>query len=97
MINSSCFAGVDSDSLSDLNTDNILDLPAAEAASFPQTATIKSIAIKGINNKIPPYYFNYFINSNIAASNVLSVSILHIHRVTTAVCLSAYLLIILRP
>ena len=55
MINSSCFAGVDSDSLGDLNTDDVLDLPAAEAATFNELATIKSIAIRGVKNKTPLY------------------------------------------
>jgi hypothetical protein len=61
---SNCFAGV---------ADGITGLPVAEAACFPQTATIKSIAIKGIKTEPSPYY----INSNIAAANILSASIVY--------------------
>ena len=64
MINSSCFAGV---------AEGITGLPTAEATSFPETATIKSIAIKGIRTESSPYY----INSNIAAANILSVSVVY--------------------
>jgi hypothetical protein len=60
MTDSICFAGV---------AEGITGLPAAEAASFSETATIKSITIKGIK-KEPSY-----INSNIAAANILSASI----------------------
>jgi len=54
IIDSSCFAGV---------AEGITGLPAAEAASFSETATIKSITM--------PYY----ISSNIAAVNILNASI----------------------
>jgi hypothetical protein len=64
MTNSSCFAGV---------KDGITGLPIAETESFPQTATIKSFAIKGIKGESAPY----FINSNIAAANILSASIVY--------------------
>jgi hypothetical protein len=64
MINSTCFAGV---------ADGITGLPTAEATSFPQTASIKSIAIKGAKGELPPY----FINSNIAAANILSASLVY--------------------
>jgi hypothetical protein len=62
MIDSNCFAGV---------AEGIAGLPAAETASFSETATIKSIAVKGIKTEPSPYY----INSNIAAANIISVSI----------------------
>jgi hypothetical protein len=72
MINSSCFAGVDSAYLVDVNAhDEVLDLPPVLDDTFNETATIKSIAIKGIKGENPPY----FINSNIAAVNVSSVYI----------------------
>jgi len=61
MINSACFAGV---------ADGIAGLPAAGIASFPVTATIKSITIKGIKGEP-----NSVINSNIAAANILSASL----------------------
>jgi hypothetical protein len=61
MINSACFTGV---------ADGITGLPAAEIASFPVTATIKSITIKGIKGEP-----NSVINSNIAAANILSASL----------------------
>ena len=64
MIDSNCFAGV---------AEGITGLPAAETASFSKTATIKSIAIKGIKTESSPYY----INSNIAAANILSASIVY--------------------
>jgi hypothetical protein len=64
MVNSTCFAGV---------AEGITGLPAAETASFPSTAAIKSIAIKGIKTEQSPYY----INSNIAATNILSVSVVY--------------------
>jgi hypothetical protein len=64
MTDSNCFAGV---------ADDITGLPIAEEASFPETATIKSISIKGIKGESAPY----FINSNIAAKNILSVSLLY--------------------
>jgi hypothetical protein len=64
MTDSNCFAGV---------TNGITGLPNAEAASFDNTATIKSIAIKGIKKEPAPYY----INSNIAAANILSASIVY--------------------
>ena len=59
IIDSNCFAGV---------AEGITGLPAAEAASFSETATIKSVAVKGIKGVSKPYY----INSNIAAVNILS-------------------------
>jgi uncharacterized repeat protein (TIGR03803 family) len=62
IIDSNCFAGV---------AEGITGLPAAETASFSETATIKSITIKGIKTELSPYY----INSNIAAANILSASI----------------------
>jgi hypothetical protein len=64
MTDSVCFAGV---------AEGITGLPPAKKASFPETATIKSIAIKGIKSELPPY----FINSNIAAANILSVSVVY--------------------
>jgi hypothetical protein len=64
MKDSSCFAGV---------AEGISGLPTAEAASFPEAATIKSIAIKGIKGESSPF----FVNSNIAAFNILSVSIVY--------------------
>ena len=68
---SNCFAGVDYSSLKDLNVDYVFDLPVANAANFSETATIKSIAIKGVKDDDPPN----FVNSNLAAANILSVSI----------------------
>ena len=62
IIDSNCFAGV---------AEDINGLPVAEANSFDNTATIKSIMIKGIKTEPSPYY----INSNIAAANILSASI----------------------
>ena len=62
MTDSNCFAGV---------TEGITGLPVAEAASFDNTSAIKSIAIKGIRGAYAPF----FINSNIAAKNILSASI----------------------
>jgi The GLUG motif len=62
IIDSNCFAGV---------AEGITGLPAAETASFSETATIKSVAVKGIKGVSKPYY----INSNIAAVNILSASI----------------------
>ena len=64
IIDSNCFACV---------ADNNTGLPVAEAASFSETATIKSIAIKGIKGESAPF----FVNSNIAARNILSVSIVY--------------------
>jgi hypothetical protein len=64
MINSTCFAGV---------AEGITGLPAAETASFPETASIKSVAIKSIKGELPPY----FINSDIAAANILNASIVY--------------------
>ena len=64
MIDSSCFAGV---------AEGITGLPVAEAASFSQTATIKSFAIKGVKGESTPF----FSNSNIAATNILSASIVY--------------------
>ncbi len=64
IIDSNCFAGV---------AEGITGLPAAEAASFSEAAAIKSFAIKGIKGETPPW----FINSNIAAANVLSASIVY--------------------
>ncbi|MGD0552784.1 MAG: C10 family peptidase [Sedimentisphaerales bacterium] len=71
MKNSVCFAGVNSAYLVDVNADGVLDLPVADSNTFSKKATIKSIAIKGIKTEPLPYY----INSNIAAANILSVSI----------------------
>ena len=48
-------------------------MPAADAANFTENATIKSIAIKGIKGNTPPF----FANTNVAAKNVLSVSIVY--------------------
>jgi hypothetical protein len=64
IIDSNCFAGV---------AEGITGLPVAEAVNFPETATIKSFAIKGIKTEPSPYC----INSNIAAANILSVSIVY--------------------
>ena len=64
MFDSNCFAGV---------AEGITGLPAAETASFPEKATIKSIAIKGIKGEAVPY----FINSNIAAAQILSASLVY--------------------
>jgi hypothetical protein len=68
---SNIFAGVSDTSIKDENIDDVLDLPTADAANFNETATIKSIAIKGVKDDSPPY----FVNSNVAATNVLSISI----------------------
>jgi len=65
MTNSSCFAGT-SESITG-------GLPAADGATFILVATIKSIKIKGIKNEPSPYY----VNSNIAAPNILNLSILY--------------------
>jgi subtilisin family serine protease/predicted pyridoxine 5'-phosphate oxidase superfamily flavin-nucleotide-binding protein len=64
MIDSNCFAGV---------ADGITGLPAAGRASFSERATIKRIAVKGIKGSSPPF----FINSNIAAANIISASIVY--------------------
>jgi hypothetical protein len=70
IIDSSCFAGVTA--ITDVNAaDGVLDLPSAEESNFDETATIKNITIKGIKTEAYPYY----INSNIAAANILSVSL----------------------
>jgi hypothetical protein len=66
---SNCYAGVAY--LKDLNIDYVFDLPAANAANFSETATIKSIAIKGVKDYDPPH----FVNSNLAAADILSVYI----------------------
>jgi predicted outer membrane repeat protein len=66
-VNSSCFAGVASAYLVDLNADEVFDLPLVLGDTFDQTATIKSIAIKGIKGET-----YCFINSNIAAANISS-------------------------
>jgi hypothetical protein len=72
MRNSVCFAGVADAYLVDVNAaDGVLDLPPVLDDTFNQTATIKSIAIKGIKGEDP----NFFINSNIAAKNVSSIYI----------------------
>jgi hypothetical protein len=66
---STCFAGVDSAAIN-----SVFDLPAANAANFSLVpATIKSISIKGYKGESPPY----FVNSNIAAANILSLSLLY--------------------
>ena len=71
MFNTSCFAGVDPTYFVDLNADGVLDLPHVFGDTFNQTATIKSIAIKGIKGEDP----NFFINSNIAAYHIDSISV----------------------
>ena len=72
MINSVCFAGVSPAYLVDVNAaDGVLDLPPVLDDTFNETATINSIAIKGIKSENPLY----FINSNIAAKNVSSMYI----------------------
>jgi hypothetical protein len=72
MVNTSCFAGVADACLVDVDAaDDVLDLPPVLGDTFNETATIKSIAIKGIKGVNSPY----FVNSNIAAANILSVSI----------------------
>jgi hypothetical protein len=72
MQSSSCFAGVADACLIDVDAnDGVLDLPPVLDDTFSQDATIKSITIKGVKGLAPPY----FINSNIAAANILSVSI----------------------
>jgi hypothetical protein len=65
MVDSSCFAGV--------SEVGIFDLPPADPASFNNTSTIKSIAIKGIKDAAAPF----FVNSNIAAVNILNASIVY--------------------
>jgi hypothetical protein len=68
MISSSCFAGVADACLVDLNADDVCDLPHVLGDTFNQTATIKSIAIKGVKG------VDYcFINSNIAAKDISSI------------------------
>ena len=64
MADSNCFAGV---------AEGITGLPSAEADSFENTSTIKSISVKGIKGVPEPY----FINSNIAAVNILNASIVY--------------------
>jgi len=64
MTDSNCFAGV---------AEDINGLPVAEANSFDNTATIKSIMIKGIKGESTPF----FVNSNIAAVNILNASIVY--------------------
>ena len=72
MINSVCFAGIADACLVDVTAaDGVFDLPPVLDDTFNQTATIKSIAIKGIKGEDP----NFFINSNIAAKNVSSIYI----------------------
>jgi N-acetylneuraminic acid mutarotase len=72
MVNSSCFAGVADFYLVDVNAaDGVLDLPSILGDTFSQEATIKSIVIKGIKNEAHPY----FINSNIAAYHIDSMSV----------------------
>jgi hypothetical protein len=71
VVNSNCFAGVTD--TNDGNADDVLDLPAADA-NFVETATIKSIRIKSLKDASgEPYYC--VVNSNIAASHILSVSL----------------------
>jgi len=67
MINSVCFADVNSAYLVDVNADDVLDLPVVDSNTFSKKATIKSITIKGIKTEPLPYY----INSNIAAAQIL--------------------------
>ena len=64
MTDSNCFAGV---------TEGITGLPPADKSSFSQMATIKSVAIKGIKGESAPF----FTNSNLAAMNILSASIVY--------------------
>jgi len=72
MINSTCFAGISS--ASDLTTDGVLDLPDPQInINYVEPATIKLITIKGI--KAEPY--PYVINSNIAAAQILSASLVY--------------------
>jgi hypothetical protein len=71
MTKSSCFAGVDPAYLVDMDADYVIDLPPVLGDTFNQTATIKSIAIKGIKGEDP----NFFTNSNIAAANISSINI----------------------
>ncbi|MBN2020450.1 MAG: HEAT repeat domain-containing protein [Sedimentisphaerales bacterium] len=67
---SSCFAGVTD--TNDSDTDGVLDLPdPAVHINYVEPATIKKITIKGIKGEPYPYY----INSNIAAAQILSVSL----------------------
>jgi len=71
MANSTCFAGVADACLVDVNAaDGVLDLPPVLDDTFNQTATIKSITIKGIKGET-----YCFINSNIAAYNITGASI----------------------
>jgi hypothetical protein len=70
MRQSVCFAGVADACMVDLNADDVCDLPPVLDDTFNQTATIKSIMIKGIKGDDA----TYFVNSNIAAANILSVS-----------------------
>jgi hypothetical protein len=71
MANSSCFAGVTQ--TSDLNADGVLDLPdPAVDIDYDHPATIKKITVKGIKGE------QYcFINSNTAAANIQSASIVY--------------------
>lgn len=70
--NSTCFAGVADSYLVDVNAaDDVCDLPSILGDTFSQEATIKSIVIKGIKNEAHPY----FINSNIAAYHIDSMSV----------------------
>jgi hypothetical protein len=74
MRNANCFAGVADACMVDVNAaDDVYDLPLVLGDTFNQTATIKSISIKGIKSESSPY----FVNSNIAATNILSVSIVY--------------------
>ena len=71
MRDSSCFARV-SDT-TDLDSDGVLDLPdPAVDIDYDESATIKKITVKGLKGE------QYcFINSNIAAADILSASIVY--------------------
>jgi hypothetical protein len=72
LLSSSCFAGVADACLVNVNAnDSVLDLPPVLDDTFSQDATIKSFTVKGFKGLSPPY----FINSNIAAKNITSISI----------------------
>jgi hypothetical protein len=68
---STFFAGIADACLVDLNADDVLDLPPILDDTFNESATITSISVKGIKNGP----ISYFVNSNIAAKNLGSVSI----------------------
>jgi hypothetical protein len=72
LINSNCFAGITS--TKDDNADDVFDLPDANAGDFVDEALIKSIRIKSLKDPsgLPCYCV---VNSNIAASHILSVSL----------------------